>query len=448
MINDNKKTVIFLFLAAFFLLNIKNASATIIYSSITQGLSSSITTDGVNGWVNSANEVGNPDNIYASSSAMTSQIYTYQANYGASGLPTGAIIDSVIYSLHATGNFAGSQWIVVSATSRCINSRTYTATPTYFNYQIDSTNCPTYYNTHFNDILNGTNNAYITLARNTGTVSFQIDSMTRTIFYHYDNTLTSTRILSFSALPKGGSGAPWVFSATTTTNLAYYYNSTSDSATSTKYTLLQYKLYDFFTNTTIKANVPITTKDTNATSTLTNICVNTFGCVNGDTYQLSARYSNDDESIVSPYFPTYYYFAYIAYTPTPTATTSVIIIGNGFDTGTTTIDVNKLYVDCGITELEGCFKNALIWSFIPSSSSTAAYYNFTSTIGQKAPMGYFTILKNNLSGLNSTSSPAFSIIIPAHIKQYVFNPFDLAIAAILWFFFAINFYKRLKHITV
>jgi len=172
-------------------------------------------------------------------------------------------------------------------------------------------------------------------------------------------------------------------------------------------------------------------------------------CANGDTYQLSVRFINNDVSVFSSWFPTSYYFAYIAYTPTPTATTSVIIIGDsgGFDTGTSTINVANLYTDCGLTNIGGCFQNALIWAFVPSSSAIQSYYDFITSMQTKAPMGYFTVVKNNLNGLNSTSTPAFSVVIPAHLKTYFFSPFDIGIAGILWFFFAFNFYKRLKHIT-
>ena len=103
---------------------------------------------------------------------------------------------------------------------------------------------------------------------------------------------------------------------------------------------------------------------------------------------------------------------------------------------------------CGITNLTGCVSNALAGAFYPTQDSINSYYNFIALIQTKAPVGYFTMVKNNITGLNSTSTPAFTIVIPIHLKTYFFNPFDTGIAGILWLFFAINFYKRLKHITV
>lgn len=457
------KTLIFFVFVWLIVFFTKTANADIIYATEDLPVLASTTpcrmANGTNGYSDVANIAGYSDNLFARTTGIASPITFLRCdspNYKATPapFPVGSVIDSIIYSVTASSSGSGTYSLAFrTGTNSCDpagNTYNFGATPRTLQFTFDQTKCAASWAEISANLIAGTSTTPTLHMVNTPTAgrTVSIDSVVRTVFYHYDDTLSATRLTSFTATPKSGSGAPYVFTATTTTTLGYYYNSASDLATSTKYTHLQYKLYDYFTNTTVKANVPIGTKNVNTTSVLTNVCVSVFGCVNGDTYQLSARFSNADSSVVSPYFPTYYYFAYIAHTPTPTATTSVIIIGNGFDTGTTTIDVAKLYVDCGLTELEGCFKNALIWAFIPSSSSTAAYYGFISTVGLKAPMGYFTILKNNLSGLNSTSSPAFSITIPAHIKQYVFNPFDVAIAAILWFFFAINFYKRLKHITV
>lgn len=103
---------------------------------------------------------------------------------------------------------------------------------------------------------------------------------------------------------------------------------------------------------------------------------------------------------------------------------------------------------CGIANLTGCMANALAGAFYPTQDSINSYYNFIALIQTKAPVGYFTIVKNNLNNLATSSTPVFTISIPIHFKNYFFDPFDIAIASILWFFFAINFYKRLKTITI
>jgi hypothetical protein len=104
--------------------------------------------------------------------------------------------------------------------------------------------------------------------------------------------------------------------------------------------------------------------------------------------------------------------------------------------------------ECGITSLTGCFKNAIIWAFYPTQETLDNWTSLLTTIQSKAPVGYFYMARDNVGGLSATSTKAFSVAIPSSLKTYVFNPFDTAIAAILWFFFIFNFYKRLKIITI
>jgi hypothetical protein len=445
---------------------LKNASANIVYDSQDTFISTAWT--GITGFScdDATKALGAYDNVYAYCSIAGIKQAPIGNNkwWGVSGLPQGAIVDTVIYTLKGYASSTATQykkeWVFAN------NTVSYTFLP---NPITMSTSSAYYYSQLDNTVLNPTQMATLTQANfdritttwdgfiltnnNAGTKYLYIDGLERTIWYHYDDALQKSRINSFTISPlgNGNNGNPYVVSATSTITTTYYYNSAYDSATSTKYTKLNYRLYDYFTNQTQYWSPPITANTTYATSTLTNFCASGgFNCANGDTYQLAVRFSNADGSVVSNWFPTSYYFAYIAYTPTPTATTSVIIIGSGggYDTGTTTIDVNDMYVDCGLTALQGCFQNALIWAFVPSSGAIANYYNFTTSMTTKAPMGYFTVVKNNLNGLNSTSSPAFAVVIPAHLKTYIFTPFDTAIAGILWFFFAVHFYKRLKTITV
>jgi len=104
--------------------------------------------------------------------------------------------------------------------------------------------------------------------------------------------------------------------------------------------------------------------------------------------------------------------------------------------------------ECSITSLTGCFKNAMIYLFYPTADTITNYYHLIDLIKSKPPAGYFYLIKSNLNNLSATSTAAFSVTIPASLKNYIFIPFDASIAAILWFYFIINFYKRLKHITI
>ena len=104
--------------------------------------------------------------------------------------------------------------------------------------------------------------------------------------------------------------------------------------------------------------------------------------------------------------------------------------------------------ECSITSLTGCFKNALIWAFYPTQDGIEQYYNFITLIENKAPIGYFFVVRDGIQGLNKDGTPNTNIIIPHSLKTYIFNPFDIGIGGILWIFFLFNFYKRLKHITI
>jgi hypothetical protein len=104
--------------------------------------------------------------------------------------------------------------------------------------------------------------------------------------------------------------------------------------------------------------------------------------------------------------------------------------------------------ECGITSLTGCFKNAIIWAFYPTQEALDNFSGLFTLIQTKAPIGYFYMTKDSISGLSATSTKAFDIIIPSSLKTYIFNPFDTGIAGILWLFFIFNFYKRLKTITI
>jgi hypothetical protein len=63
---------------------------------------------------------------------------------------------------------------------------------------------------------------------------------------------------------------------------------------------------------------------------------------------------------------------------------------------------------------------------------------------EKAPLGYFVLTRNELLGINASSTSAFSINISGGLSEYLFNPLDLGLSAILIFFFIVQIYKFLK----
>lgn len=138
---------------------------------------------------------------------------------------------------------------------------------------------------------------------------------------------------------------------------------------------------------------------------------------------------------------------------TANATGTSWFIGNSFMLGTTTTATttpvfNAPDLECSTFDLTCYIKKAFIWLIYPTESVKESFDSFITTIQSKPPVGYFNLLRDNLQGINASSTPAVTVTIPASIKSVFFTPFDIAIAGILWFFFGIHFYKRLKDITL
>jgi hypothetical protein len=130
-----------------------------------------------------------------------------------------------------------------------------------------------------------------------------------------------------------------------------------------------------------------------------------------------------------------------------TSTSLTASTTNTFNISTSTI-VDYPEYECSISSITGCIKNALIWTFYPTQATIGRYYALVELIQKKAPVGYFTITKNAINGLSATSTSAFSITIPAHLKSYIFNPIDFGLASIFWVYLIFSFYKRLKHLQI
>lgn len=157
-------------------------------------------------------------------------------------------------------------------------------------------------------------------------------------------------------------------------------------------------------------------------------------------YQYDNNYATDPFSGV---FDSRYKTLLVATTTTITATTTDLSLITGRD-----VFAYPEY-ECGITSLTGCIKNALIWAFYPTEDSVNQYRDFISQLQSKAPVGYFYTATDSLNNISATSTNnIFDIDIPYSLKRYIFTPFDIAIAGILWFFFLINFYKRFKTIQL
>lgn len=99
---------------------------------------------------------------------------------------------------------------------------------------------------------------------------------------------------------------------------------------------------------------------------------------------------------------------------------------------------------CGITNLSGCFQNALVFAFVPDVDSFDKFISLKDDLIDKPPFGYFALLADGLSNITSTSSPAFTLASEENITTNIFDPIKDGLTWLLWFAFGIWLYKRVK----
>lgn len=105
------------------------------------------------------------------------------------------------------------------------------------------------------------------------------------------------------------------------------------------------------------------------------------------------------------------------------------------------------YEDCSITNVDGCLKNALIFTFVPTPGAFDKFTTLYTKIETKPPFGYVTSLKNALSGLNSNSTSAFDFgAIP--FQATIFDPFKAIMIIGLWLLYTLFFMGRVNKLDV
>jgi len=103
---------------------------------------------------------------------------------------------------------------------------------------------------------------------------------------------------------------------------------------------------------------------------------------------------------------------------------------------------------CSIFNITGCFQNAMIFVFIPSIESFDKFIELKDLVVRKPPFGYFALLVGGLSGINSTSTPAFTLATEDNITTNIFDPIRTGLTWLLWFGFGIWLYKRVKNLAL
>jgi hypothetical protein len=89
--------------------------------------------------------------------------------------------------------------------------------------------------------------------------------------------------------------------------------------------------------------------------------------------------------------------------------------------------------------------NVYQWLFVPQSVSVDNFKSLGIILEQKAPFAYFYTIKNSLSALTSTSTPAFSLVASSTgaLNTSIFQPLKIGLTWLLWLMFGIFVIKRI-----
>jgi hypothetical protein len=102
-------------------------------------------------------------------------------------------------------------------------------------------------------------------------------------------------------------------------------------------------------------------------------------------------------------------------------------------------------VDCNSGNfIADSFCHIITYLFIPSSESLNLYQNLLDPIKSKAPFGYFTLLKDALTGLGE-STPAFDL----NVEGFgFFGMIKTGLVWIIWLWVGVGVFKRLAHLEI
>ena len=144
--------------------------------------------------------------------------------------------------------------------------------------------------------------------------------------------------------------------------------------------------------------------------------------------------------------------AYLIENGTTAASSSITFtIGtssNAFASSTTGIPSSTLQCSNG-TFISNSFCDLLVFLFVPSQPYINQFNNLSSTLETKPPIGYFTLISNDLNGLavgtttiillDATATAAFAPVV---------SPIYSGATILLWFLFALWLFNRIRHLRV
>lgn len=126
------------------------------------------------------------------------------------------------------------------------------------------------------------------------------------------------------------------------------------------------------------------------------------------------------------------------------------IVQPGFQatSSTSTVLSSLKTTTCDSLDIECHFKNVFIFYFVPSQDSIDYLVSVKDTIFNKPPFGYFTLMQEDLQGINSTTTGAFAIVIPAYLQDTVFTPLKTGLSVVIYFSIVVFLFIRFKNIII
>lgn len=105
------------------------------------------------------------------------------------------------------------------------------------------------------------------------------------------------------------------------------------------------------------------------------------------------------------------------------------------------------YEDCTLTNIDGCLRNALIYTFVPTEGSFDRFVTLYERIETKPPFGYVTAVRNGLSGLGGSTTPAFDFGQLPFVGT-IFEPFKALLTIGFFVIYALFFMGRLDRLDI
>jgi hypothetical protein len=104
--------------------------------------------------------------------------------------------------------------------------------------------------------------------------------------------------------------------------------------------------------------------------------------------------------------------------------------------------------DCSTFDV-GCYiASAFQWLFTPSQNVLDNFAGLYTLFEHKPPFGYVIAIKNALTDINITETSAFTLETMPILNDYIFDPFRLALAWVLWVGFAYVLFSRVKDLQL